>query len=91
MPVATTESVKLPPLGTFVSDRGWVVIVGATTPEPLLLEELEPDEDELLPEPEDDDELEEPPELDEEELELLTAGVATLMEVALFETLPATS
>ena len=69
----------MPPSATFVTDSGWVVIVGLVTPAPLLddeeledvdpeeLDELEDDEPlELLPEPLDplpDELLEEPDEL----------------------------
>jgi hypothetical protein len=74
VPVAVTESEKLAPNATFVTDCGWLVIVGATTPEPL----LEDDEDELeLLELLLDDELEELEELLEPEDEL-EAGVVTL-------------
>jgi hypothetical protein len=58
VPEATTVRLKLAPLATMVSDWGWVVICGATTPEPLLLEDEEVEPDELLlPDPLDELEL----------------------------------
>jgi len=73
--LATTVRVNELPVATVVSDCGWVVMAGAITPEPLLLED-DDEELELLEELEDElDELEEeaPPEeeLDDELLELL--------------------
>jgi len=71
--VAVTESVKLAPLATAVDAAGWIVITGAVTPEPLLLDELE---DELELEEEEELEL-----LDELEDELLLDELDELLDV----------
>ena len=104
MPVAVTDRVKLPPLGTFVSGCGWIVIFGATSPAPLLLEEellelllelldeLE-DPEELLLEleaPELELELVLPDEELEDELELLDEPVEPVVS-SIVETLKAGS
>jgi hypothetical protein len=74
VPVAVTVSVTRVPAATVVSAVGWVVIAGATTLLPELLDEedeLELEDEELL-EDEEEDELELLEELEEdEELELL--------------------
>jgi len=68
VPEATTVRLKLAPLATVVSAAGWFVIIGAITPDPLLLEEEdeldEDDELELLDELELDEDDELLPELD---------------------------
>jgi hypothetical protein len=74
-PEATTDRVKLPPEGTEVDARGWVVMTGIVMGAPLLDElELEELEEELLEEEleelldeELEDELLEEEELPEEE------------------------
>lgn len=89
VPEATTVRVKLAPMATLVSDAGWVVMAGAITPVPLLLDEDE--ELELLEELDDEDEDELLDEEDEELLPELEGSVATLMADVLALVLPAAS
>ena len=96
MPVAVTDRVKLPPLGTFVSGCGWIVIFGATSPAPLLLEEellellLELLDELELEAPELELELVLPDEELEDELELLDEPVEPVVS-SIVETLKAGS
>jgi hypothetical protein len=90
VPVAVTVRVKPIPLATVVRDCGWVVIVGAITLPPLLLDEEPLDElelDELEEELEELLELEEDEELEDELLD----RVVTLIDAVLAEKLFAAS